>query len=161
MRCYGWQEEKQKGEPKNFLYKDITIDYSLLDLLPNDDYLDMNPESFKNIELDSEKGLLYMVARDDQDDHLVNNNTEIGGFLPSKVSSKLEADTINEAMYQNDNSEWSVGTEPFGHSNTEYLASLTLTSLFPDTKGYPANYQTLRSISGSDIESFSEKTKHL
>ena len=121
----------------------------------------MNPESFKNIELDSEKGLLYMVARDDQDDHLVNNNTKIGGFLPSKVSSKLEADTINEAMYQNDNSEWSVGTEPFGHSNTEYLASLTLTSLFPDTKGYPANYQTLRSISGSDIESFSEKTKHL
>ena len=115
MRCYGWQEEKQKGEPKNFLYKDITIDYSLLDLLPNDDYLDMNPESFKNIELDSEKGLLDMVARDDQDDHLVNNNTEISGFLPSKVSSKLEADIISEAMYQNDNS---GGVEVRNHSIT-------------------------------------------
>ena len=45
--------------------------------------------------------------------------------------------------------------------NTEYLASLAFPNIVADTKGYPTNYQTLRLISESEIESFSEKIKYL
>ena len=44
----------------------------------------MNSVSFKNIELDSAEGLLDMGPRDNQDDHLINNNTVIGSFLKSR-----------------------------------------------------------------------------
>lgn len=45
--------------------------------------------------------------------------------------------------------------------DTEYLASLVFPNIVADTKGYTTNHQSLRSISESETESFSEKIKYL
>lgn len=45
--------------------------------------------------------------------------------------------------------------------DTEYLASLVFPNIVADTKGYTTNHESLRSISESETESFSEKIKYL
>ena len=56
---------------------------------------------------------------------------------------------------------WKIDSDPFNEYSTEFLATLSFLSLFPDWKGDPMNHALVRNISENETESFAQKIKHL
>ena len=56
---------------------------------------------------------------------------------------------------------WKIETNPLNEYKTEYLATLSFPSLFPDAKGDPMNNALVRNTSENETEAFSQKLKHL
>ena len=155
----------ESGEPNNFMYKDIVINYETSENLPQNGYLDLTSVDFKsNDECEDDNGEdLSDFGPLNDEDRVYDKSTELGSFVPAKVGCKKESDIIEEEVLQvrNCNPEWTVGSEALNEFGTEYLASLAFPSLFPDTKGDPTNLSLQREIASSETQSFSEKIKHL
>ena len=56
---------------------------------------------------------------------------------------------------------WQIGDYPFNEVRTEYLATMSFPTLFPDGIADPTSQATVRNISNNDTESFAQKIKHL
>ena len=108
-----------------------------------------------------------LILTEDQliknDDLIYDENAEMTSFLPINVNHKKESDIISEQIIGNNNKKcsWKIDDNPLTEFKTEFLATMSFPSLFPDGKGDPTNSATLRSISQNDTESFSQKVKHL
>ena len=148
------------GRPNNIVYKDVAIDHSRFDHLPEDDFLDlsMSVDFQDEIIEDDEEVLPDRGPNIDQDEQLYDKDTEMGSFIPTKVKSKLEKDIIKDSF---EPEKLKIGTEPLNEFKTEYLATMAFPTLFPNGKGDPTLFSTRKSIANSETEAFSEKIKHL
>ena len=154
----------ENGEPNNILYKDITIDYDLLESLPVNGYLpETKSVEFDRDELDfdSDVNELPDLGPMNSDENVSNEHTEMRSFLPGNLNSSKKKVIKNNEVLSPQTHELTLGSDPLNEFNTEYLASLCFPTLFPDTIGDPTNSYLLHNISKSETESFAEKIKHL
>ena len=165
----------ENNESNNFLYKDIVIDYNIIERLPENDYLsEANSVYFdeklsgegseeEENEEQGEEEILPDLGPINSEDKVYDKFTEMGSFLPGNVNCNKEKVTVDNDILNPGAHEITLGSELFNEFNTEYLASLCFPTLFPDTKGDTTNSSTVRNISNSncETESFSEKIKHL
>ena len=85
----------------------------------------------------------------------------MSSFLPVNEDHLKEKDIIKNELFRQDvKHEWKVGDSPLNEFKTEFLATMSFPTLFPDGKGDPTNYSTVRNISDSDTEAFALKLKH-
>ena len=83
-------------------------------------------------------------------------------FMPTAINQKKETDLIKDNISPNMiKHPWKIDTNPFNEYKTEFLATLSFPSLFPDGKGDPMNNALVRNISENETEAFSQKIKHL
>ena len=156
--------QDSKGEPNNPRYQNVTIDIERFNSLPEDDYLkipmNVDFKQYGDDEFDEEEALPDLGPNLDQsEEKLYDINTEMGSFIPSKVKTKTEKNIINDSIMNSESVK--IGSEPLNEFTTEYLATLSFPTLFPDGKGDPTNSSIRKTIAKSDTESFSEKIKHL
>ena len=156
--------------------KNIIIDISRLQALPDNGTI----HNAKKIELckkdykhdpdldDSEDNhnFHYDIDREPidpkTDDLVCDEETEMSSFLSVNENHLKEKDIIKNELFRQDvKHEWKVGHSPLNEFKTDFLATMSFPTLFPDGKGDPTNYSTVRNISDSDTEAFALKLKHL
>jgi len=159
--------EDSKGNPNNPLNYEVIINNEIIQSLP----IDGMPE-FKTVNFDSDSDsevegdeVLHEVPpdlghNDVYDEKVVDENTVLSSFLPTKIKSKKEKDILEEEILQ-EKHKIGLADEPFNEFKTQYLASMAFPTLFPDAKGDPTNNAILTAIGTSESESFAEKVKHL
>ena len=122
------------------LYYDNYNDY-------DDDYIDIDRGP---TDLTSNDELVYYET------------TEMTRFMPTAISQTKETDLIKDNISPDMvKHSWKIETNPLNEYRTEYLATLSFPSLFPDAKGDPMNNASVRNISENETEAFSQKIKHL
>ena len=91
-----------------------------------------------------------------------DENAEMTSFMPTPVNQKKETDLISQKIQPDQPKHpWKIDSDPFNEYSTEFLATLSFPSLFPDGKGDPMNHALVRNISENETESFAQKIKHL
>lgn len=143
----------------NPLYKNVTIDESLLQSLPHDGFLSVTTIDFDD---DAEDTLPDTgPPQSDVFDEGYANDSNISSFLPKNNSQKTEAMHIKDGLIDQSNPHVEIGTSPFNEFSTPYLASMAFPTLFPDGIADPTCNLTLREISENETEAFAMKLKHL
>ena len=139
----------ENRELNNILYKDITIDYDLLESLPVNGYL---PET-KSLEFDSDEldfdsdvNELPDLGPMNSDENVYNERTDMWSVLAGNLNSNKGKAIINNEVLSPQKYELALGSDPLNEFNTENLPSLCFPTLFPDTKGDPTNSCLLRNI---------------
>ena len=93
---------------------------------------------------------------------MYDENAEMSSFMPIAVNQKKEADLITDNIMPNTPKHpWKIDSDAFNEYKTEFLATISFPSLFPDGKGDPTNRALVRNISENETESFAQKIKHL
>ena len=135
----------------NSLYKNIEIDYTRIDSLPQNNYIDVEDVTVdkETEEMSYDEGPCV--------DSKCKSQLESTSFLASHNSQPLEQNRLNQIL----DNELDIGTEPINEFSTPCLATLAFPTLFPDGIGDPTNKMILREISQSETESFSLILKHL
>ena len=143
----------------NPLYKNVTIDETLLDSLPDDGFLSVNTIDFN----EDEEYTLPDRGPPESDvfDEEYPNDSNISSFLPKNNSQKTEAMHIKDGLIDQSNPHVEIGTSPFNEFSTPYLASMAFPTIFPDGIADPTCNLTLREISENETEAFAMKLKHL
>ena len=95
------------------------------------------------------------------DDNVYNEVIEMENFLPGNLNYNKEKLIINNEVLSPQALELTLGEEPLNQINMEYLASLCLLTLSPETKRDRTNSCLLRDVPKSETELFAEKIKHL
>ena len=96
------------------------------------------------------------------DDLVYDEEAEMSSFLPVNKNHLKEKDIIKNELFRQDvKHEWKEEDSPLNEFKTEFLATMSFPTLFPEGKGDPTNYSTVRNISDSDTEAFTLKLKHL
>jgi len=136
----------------NPVYKDITIDYELLALLPSDGI----PTELRKIdctenskdEIDPDRGPL--------DEIHFNEDTELNSTILNPVQLKPQKQLITDELLQNHKVNWPHrNSSPLNEFKIEYLATMVFPTLFPDGEGDPTNSARMRDVTLGD------KIKHL
>ena len=143
----------------NPLYKNVTIDETLLDSLPDDGFLSVNTIDFN----EDEEYTLPDRGPPESDvfDEEYPNDSNISSFLPKNNSQKTEAMHIKDGLIDQSNPHVEIGTSPFNEFSTPYLASMAFPTIFPNGIADPTCNLTLREISENETEAFAMKLKHL
>ena len=166
----------------NPLYRNVRIDPQRIQALP----LDGNLSQVRKIDFTSD----MEVPIGDHDKHQNSNNhlteneaavdidrgpvsvetdeivydeqTEMSSFLPFHENTKKEKGIVSTLpQTEEEKYEWRIDDNPLNEFQTEFLATMSFPSLFPDAKGDPTNSGTVRNISENETESFALKIKHL
>ena len=96
------------------------------------------------------------------DEVIYNDETEMSSFLPLHQYTKKEKDIISTFPNVNEQKHsWKIDDNPLNEFNTEFLATMSFPSLFPDSIADPTSNITIRNISESQTESLAMKIKHL
>ena len=152
----------ENGEPNNVVYKNVTIDYTRVQSLPDNDFI---VKEIKSTEVDNVQEDISNCELPDlgpeQLEKVHDENSEIHSFLPTKFNHKTESTILTENIFQNEVHSWTVGSEPLNEFNTNYLATMAFPTLFPDGTADPTNCAIVRNIASSETEAFAEKVKHL
>ena len=163
----------------NPLYKNITINHGQLNALPENSRLDLVTKI--NFEADATKSNEINCKADSDgeeeqigidrgpidskldQDLVFDENTEMRSFLPLQDDIQKEKDLITEKIKTctSEKYPWQIGDYPFNEFRTEYLATMSFPTLFPDGIADPTSQATVRNISNNDTESFAQKIKHL
>jgi len=139
----------------NPCYQAINIDFSRLEKLPIDEFIDpvrqitLQTDDILEQQLPVDRGPLQQPEIED----------EMSTFLPVNLNSRKQKDVLLEAATTVDLE--FVGESPLNEFSTEFLATMAFPTLFPDGKGDPTNSAIVRDISKSELESFALKIKHL
>ena len=96
---------------------------------------------------------------EENDEKVYDCNTEMGSFIPTKVNSRKEKDVLNDSVLKSKTIK--ICKDALNEFTTEYLVAVAFPTLLPDGKRDRTKFSTRRLIWKSDIESFSEKIKHL
>ena len=136
----------------NPVYHNVIIDQNRIAMLPEDD--DLRQLTELTLDCFEEDTPLDRGHCDG------NEVEEISTFIPVNLNSKKQKDLvfdhINEAIELD-----FVGENPLSEFRTEFIATMSFPTLFPDCKGDPTSFSIVRNIAASDTESFSLKLKHL
>ena len=96
------------------------------------------------------------------DEIVYDEQTEMSSFLPFHENTKKEKEIVSTLpQTEEEKYEWRIDDNPLNEFQTEFLATMSFPSLFPDAKGDPTNSGTVRNISENETESFALKIKHL
>ena len=132
----------------NPLYKNIKIDHERVQNLPVDgnvidrvQQINFHEEiTFKSCENDSneheinlERGPIDIT----QDNVIFDEKTEMTSFLPVNIDVKKQNQIVAEKVTERH--QWTVEETPFNEINTEFLASMSFPTLFPDSMADPTN----------------------
>ena len=137
----------------NPVYKDITIDYELLALLPSDGiptelHKIYCTENSKDDAIDPDRGPLDEIP--------FNEDTELSSTILNPVQLKPQKQLITDELLQKHKVNWPHrNSSPVNEFKIEYLATMAFPTLFPDGKGDPTNSATMRDVTLGD------KIKHL
>ena len=139
-------------QSNNPCYKDITIDYMSLQLLPEDGI----PSNLLSIDEPDEPDEPhignFLAEESDHDSH---------SFLPLPTKQATESEAI-KATFSDDSSTspipWpEIGGQPINEFRTPFLATMSFPTLFPHAKGDPSNPGRPRSVSLTDSFKHLEK----
>ena len=78
-----------------------------------------------------DRGPVDLNATDIVDDE----NTEMTSLLPTNIDQKKESEIIAENI--SNTHQWRMDNNPLNEINTEFLANLPFSCLFPDARGNP------------------------
>ena len=157
----------------NPLCKEITIDFNRIKAVPIDGQILIQSVDFKDFDSNDIMPDRGPVDFESALDDIENDKELLSSFLPESLSQPKENDRINRCFseatsdHQSEISHGSpanvveLGDEPLNEYTTQYLASLSFPTLFPDTLGDPANNGIRREISDNETDAFSQKLKHL
>ena len=140
-------------QSNNPCYKEITIDYMSLQLLPEDGI----PSNLLTIDEPDETEELHAANIDNFQAERSNHDSH--SFLPLPTRQATEVETI-QGIFSNGSSTspipWpEIGAQPINEFSTPFLATMSFPTLFPHAKGDPCNPGRPRSVS------LSESFKHL
>ena len=153
----------------NPLYQTVRIDYNQLENLPDNGQLECirkvnisNTDDHQCEQPNIDRG----PVDTNKEDIVYDENSEMSSFLPVNIDTKKQTELLKDEVSQSrtDNRNtfpWTIGDNPLSEYDTEYLATMSFPTLFPDGKGDPTNSATLRSIADNDTEAFAQKIKHL
>ena len=132
----------EECQPNTFLYKDIVIIYDVIESLPENGYLSETTsvefdEKEPNEDCSDMEEELLDLHPTNSGEIVCSEHTKIGSFPPGNYATEKQKFIINKEMLN-------AQTHEF---NTEYLASLSFPTLFPDAKADPTNSYLLREIS--------------
>ena len=87
----------------------------------------------------------------------------MSSFIPLDGDIKKEKDIIVDKVSDcvGEKHSWRINDTPLNEFKTEYLATMSFPTLFPDGKGDLMNTATMRNISENETEFFALKIKHL
>ena len=125
----------------------------------DDDEEDFTDNEDCNFDIGIDRG---PMNTDDDTEIVYDENAEMSSFIPTAIDYQKEAYVITESIRENATKHpWQIDSNPFNQYRTEFLATMSFPSLFPDGKGDSTNTALLRNISESETESFAQKIKHL
>ena len=144
----------------NPLYKNIQIDFSRLSALPADGFLPIETIDFHE-EISTEQCDTGPSMSNTCDDNGIDD-VNISSFVPQNPPEQLEDNVIMDSVQRMSTGySLDIGSHPIDEFTTQYLASLSFPTLFPDTRGDPTNSALKRDIANNDTEAFAKKIKHL
>ena len=158
----------------NPVYRNVTIDESRLENLPDDGNLNIDVVMLDNVDLTTadtgppiDKSDNEVKESFEVPFHVDNGNSdfeekELSSLLSASISQvPKENEIIEKAFGVGMNPEMKIGDEPINEFCTQYLATLAFPCLFPDGLGDPTNNGVPRQISDKENDSFAKKLKHL
>ena len=138
----------------NPLYKDVTVNESMIDSLPENGI----PIDLQKIETENESCSSTDTDADIPDEEkCYDENTEVSSFFSVPKDKLKEFEAIEQEVSDLTNSiDWPrVENEPLNEYETPFLATMAFPTLFPDGKGDPTNPSIYRNTP------FPKKIKHL
>ena len=141
---------------KNPHYKDVSLNYSSLNSLPEhgipNELISVERENKDNEYTEPDFG------PQNEQDIIYNEHTQMNSFLPISEYQQQEIQAIQHELSKNQHQAmcWpTIGSEPINEYTTPFLATLAFPTLFPDGKGDPTNPSLHQDVS------FGERVKHL
>ena len=111
-------------------------------------------------EIDIDRG---PIGCQEGEEFVYDENIEMTSFLPVNLDKKKESslllDEFGEQHVQKH--QWKIGDNPLSEFTTEFLATMSFPTLFPDARGDPTNHATNRNIAENETKAFAPKIKDL
>ena len=146
----------------NPLYHHVTVDYSALESLPKNDFVDLSGSQVaeETSVASNEHVYLYDAGPPAENTEVaLKKSMELTSMIPSQ--DNLNTEDKNIVMNIQSKFGWTLGETPLNEFQTQFLATMAFPTLFPDRIGDSTSNITLRNISENETESFSLKLKHL